>query len=304
SLLFRGRLIPEAFLTDEIRATDNFKKYEMVFVGSTTPIPPPIDDKERDEIAEATLLSLILHKTTLAAEAQENVAKVQEKLAEEEIEKMVEAEEDEESYASEFADSIFNDDDDSGTRIEPESHKENLEVVADDDVTKKKDDKKGEDEEKDDNIGKIGNATEEKDNADHIDQTLVGTHVTGSTETRNEQMQTPIPTPNRSFRKYLSSDKTISKELMATVSPTTAITSKSKSKRGFTSNKTKILPEVLDHCNNVVLELTFAKANEMIKEEIPRLVHLTVTKEREITPTNVPELISIEFATHAPKLIE
>ncbi|GKG37887.1 hypothetical protein Tco_0457110, partial [Tanacetum coccineum] len=62
---------------------------------STTLIPPPSDDKERDEITETTLLSLTLHKTALAAEAQENVANVQEKLADEEIEKMVKGEEDE-----------------------------------------------------------------------------------------------------------------------------------------------------------------------------------------------------------------
>nr|GEW86966.1 hypothetical protein [Tanacetum cinerariifolium] len=67
---------------------------------------------------------------------------------------MVECEEDEESYASDFADSMFSDDDDFGTRIEPKSRKENLEVVNDDDVTKKKDDKKDEDEEKDDDVEK------------------------------------------------------------------------------------------------------------------------------------------------------
>nr|GEW86964.1 hypothetical protein [Tanacetum cinerariifolium] len=97
-------------------------------------------------------------------------------------------------------------------------------------------------EEKDDDVEKTGDATEEKDNADHINQTLVGTHATSSMETRNEQMQTPIPKPNRSTRKDLSADKKISKELTKTISPTTAITSKSKSKREFTSNKTKILP--------------------------------------------------------------
>ncbi|GJW37681.1 hypothetical protein Tco_0060601 [Tanacetum coccineum] len=69
----------------------------------------PSDDRERDEIVEATLLSLTMHKTALAAEAQENVAKVQEKL--EEIENMVEGKKDEKSYASEFADLVFNDDD-------------------------------------------------------------------------------------------------------------------------------------------------------------------------------------------------
>ncbi|GJZ27813.1 hypothetical protein Tco_0572460, partial [Tanacetum coccineum] len=71
-----------------------------------TPIPPPSDDREMDEIAEATLLSLTMHKTALAAKAQEN-----------------------------FADSIFlNKEDDSGTRIEPESHKKNLKVVNDNDI--------------------------------------------------------------------------------------------------------------------------------------------------------------------------
>ncbi|GJW77358.1 retrovirus-related pol polyprotein from transposon TNT 1-94 [Tanacetum coccineum] len=66
---------------------------------STTPIPPPSNYRERDEIAEATLLSLTLHKTAIAAEAQENVAKVQEKILEEDIGKMVD-DEDEDFYAS------------------------------------------------------------------------------------------------------------------------------------------------------------------------------------------------------------
>ncbi|GJY62983.1 hypothetical protein Tco_0464443 [Tanacetum coccineum] len=168
---------------------------------------------------------------------------------------MVEGEEDEESYASEFADSMFNDDDDSGTRIEPGSRKENAKVVDED---------------------------EDKDNDDHTDHTLVVAHATG-------------------------------KELTAPVSPKTATTSKNKSKKGFTSNKIKILlgsiagicrRRVLDHCNNVVPEMTFAKTNEMIKEEMPLLVNLAVKKDREITPANVPKLISKEFATHRPKMIE
>ncbi|GKC75977.1 hypothetical protein Tco_1126751, partial [Tanacetum coccineum] len=96
---------------------------------STPSIPPPGDDRERDAIAEATLLSLTLHKTALLAEAQENIAKVQEKLDEEEIDKMVEGSTDDESYASEFADSILNNEgaevDDTGSKIEPGSQKEN-----------------------------------------------------------------------------------------------------------------------------------------------------------------------------------
>ncbi|GKF93930.1 hypothetical protein Tco_0283630, partial [Tanacetum coccineum] len=99
NVIFQGMLISDAFLTNEIHATDDYKdkKKRKNVAGetsssrkslkvtikqkkkSTTPILPPSDDKERDEIAKETLLSLTMHKTALAAEAQENVAKVQEK---------------------------------------------------------------------------------------------------------------------------------------------------------------------------------------------------------------------------------
>ncbi|GKD58947.1 hypothetical protein Tco_1296456, partial [Tanacetum coccineum] len=261
NVLVRGMVIPDEFLTEEIRATNDFKEYETVFAGvdvlmnqlqpvvstqgthrstprayrtptistaspqgkkkkivresssprkphkitirkkkqSTTPIPLPGDDRERDEVAEATILSLTLYKTTLAAEAQENIAKVQEKLDEEEIEKMVKGKEDEESYASEFFDSMINDDvDDSGTRIEPGSHKEHLENVNDDDEEIEK-------EMKDHEIEK----EEKKDDVEKTDEcVLMG--------------------------------------LTATVSPTTTTTSKdsstSKHQKNSISYKTKILP--------------------------------------------------------------
>ncbi|GKC09093.1 hypothetical protein Tco_1000703 [Tanacetum coccineum] len=134
NVLFRGMLIPDAFLTNEIHATDDYAEYETVFVKNkkrkqiareissprkplkvtirqkkqrTTPIPPLGNDREKDEMAKATLLSLTLHKTALVAKAQENIAKVQEKLEEEEIEKMVEGEENEESYASIKVDKVL-----------------------------------------------------------------------------------------------------------------------------------------------------------------------------------------------------
>ncbi|GJS31928.1 hypothetical protein Tco_0492548 [Tanacetum coccineum] len=269
---------------------------------STPSITPPGDDRERDEIAESTILSLTLHKTALATEAQENIAKVQEKLDEEEIKRMVEGEKDKESYEK---------------------------VVVDEDVSKKNDDEKDEDEDEDevndDDVEKIDDVAEENDNDDHTDHTLVGTQAMSSMESRNEQMQTSIPTPTRSPKKGLSYDKTISEELTTTVSPTTATTSKDlstlKSKKRSISYKTKILlgsiagmwrrrgqirthiknkfithdffmakiREVLDHCNKVVPEMTFAKK---IKEEMPRLVKLVVDKDRENTPINVSKLIS------------
>nr|GEW30872.1 retrovirus-related Pol polyprotein from transposon TNT 1-94 [Tanacetum cinerariifolium] len=144
--LIRTHAMGNAFLTDEIRATDDYKEYETVFVKvvvhkmkqsanetssprkslevtikqkpKTTLIPPPSDDRERNEIAE--------------------------KLAEEEIEKMVEREKDKESYAKEQG------------------------------------------ELEDNNVKKTNDAVEEKDNDDHTNHTLIRTHAMGSMETRNE----------------------------------------------------------------------------------------------------------------------
>ncbi|GKE08565.1 hypothetical protein Tco_1412116, partial [Tanacetum coccineum] len=74
---------------------------------------------------------------------------------------------------------IHNDDDDSGDRIEPGSHKEHSEVVVVDDDNQK--------EKKDDEMGSLENKT--------------------------EKMQTPIPTTPRSPRINLSSDKDIAQKL-------------------------------------------------------------------------------------------
>ncbi|GKB77042.1 hypothetical protein Tco_0943937, partial [Tanacetum coccineum] len=320
NVLVRGMLIPDAFLTEEIRATADFKEYETVtptltaspqgkkrkqIAGesssprksqkitirkkkqSETLIPPLGDDQEREEVAEATIL-------------------------------------------------ILNDDvDDSGNKIEPESHKENPKNVDDDDeeIHKEKKDEEIEKQKKDDNVEKTDEVVKEKDIVDD---------VTGSMEIRKEQKQTPIPSPTISLRNISSSDKTVYDESTSTVSPTTTTTSKdsstTKHKKRVISykTKTKTLPgsidgmcrqcnqiwshiknkfitrgffmskirEVLDHCNKVNPEITFAKTNETIKEEMPRLVNLAVNKDREVDPINPQEMIAKEFATHEPKIIE
>ncbi|GJT59170.1 hypothetical protein Tco_1002703 [Tanacetum coccineum] len=307
NVLFRGMLISDAFLTDEIRATDDYKEYEMVFFEVEVSINQP----------RLVVSTQGTHRTTprahrtptlTAASPQGKKRKQSVEETKEEIDKMVEGDEDEESYASEFVDSMLNDDvDDFGTRIKPGSHKENPEVV-DDDVN----DKEKQDESKDDNVEKTDDAVKEKGNDDHTDHALVRTQEMGSLENRTEKIQTPIPTPNRSFRKDLSSNKTILEELTApevllqidvqdnVVKFRPHIKTKFVTREFFMGK----IREVLDHCNNVVPELTFAKTNEMIKEEMPRLVDLAVQKDREISPINVPELILKEFATHGPKMIE
>ncbi|GJT29843.1 hypothetical protein Tco_0910118 [Tanacetum coccineum] len=240
------------------------------------------DDRERDEIAEATLLSLALHKTAIAAEARENVAKVQEKLAEEEIEKMVEGEEDEESYASEFANFVLNDDD-SGTRIEPRNHEEHLKTVDDDDENENENETK-DDDKKDDY------------NDDHIDHTLVGNQDTGSMETRKEKMQKPIPSPTRSPRKNLSLDKTLSQELMEILSPSNAITSKAQSKTRCISSKYSHIPGVIHRmCRHQGYMIHRMEKKYVTDREFWK-VHRKVDKEDDAPPKGEKEFKSSKSA--------
>ncbi|GJV71275.1 hypothetical protein Tco_1491270 [Tanacetum coccineum] len=377
NVLVRGMLIPDAFLTAEIRETDDFKEYETVFMKvdvpmnqpqpvvstqgtnrntpraprtptvsaspqetkkrkqtagessskriiikkkkqSTPSIPPPGDDRERDEMVEATILSLTLHKTALDAEAKENIAKVQEMLEQEEIDKLVDGDEDEESYASAFADFVINnDDDDTGSKLEPRSHKEHPEHVSDDDEKEKKDEEVETEKEVVETVKETNvDYTSAKKNKEVVTEKEV-VDMSGSQEIRKEQKQTPIPSPIRSPRNDLSLDKTILEELADTVTPTTATSFKTPStttrqKKSFTL-KTRRLPrkffvekikKVIQHCDKIVPELIVTRTNEILKKEMPRLVKLAVNKDREVSLVDIFGMVSKEFAAHGPKLIE
>ncbi|GJX36665.1 hypothetical protein Tco_0248222 [Tanacetum coccineum] len=246
---------------------------------STPSIPPPGDDRERDAIAEATLLSLTLHKTALIAKAQENIAKVQEKLDEEEIDKMVEGSTNDESYASEFADSILNTEgaevDDTRSKIEPESQKENPERVSDDDETEKEKEVAQDIIEKETEEVGIEHNIVEKDVEDEtnvkperteevVKETEVA-NVSGSQETRNEQTQTLIYSPIRSPGKVSFSDKTVLEDLHGNISPTTATTSKTsfttKHKKISFTLKTRNLPGSIAGMGKIQLSIFIQKTS-------------------------------------------
>ncbi|GKE80682.1 hypothetical protein Tco_1550682 [Tanacetum coccineum] len=285
---------------------------------STPSIPPPRDNRERDEMAEATILSLTLHKTALDAKAKENITKVQEMLAQEEIDKLVDGDDDEESFASAFVDTVLNDpDDDTGFKLDPGSYKEHPEHVSNDDEKKKKDEEVETEKEvveiiKETNV----DDTSAKKNKEVVTEKEVF-DMSGSQEIRKEQKQTPIPPPIRSPRNGLSSDKIISEELVDTVTPTTATSFKTPStttrqKKSF-SHRIRNLPEkffaekikeVLQHCNTIVAELTATKTNEIIKKEMPCLVKLVVDKDREVFLVDISGMVSKAFAAHAPKIIK
>ncbi|GKE82362.1 hypothetical protein Tco_1552362, partial [Tanacetum coccineum] len=146
-VMIRGMQIPIDLLTDEIKETQAYKDYvdeyerkkkkgKQIAGESSTPkislkirikqkkpIPttplPHSNDRERDDIIEATQLSLVVAKTA-------------------------------KSGGSEFADTVLLSDDDSGNRLEPESYKENQDEVINDEEKKDDDDKKKDDDDDDD----------------------------------------------------------------------------------------------------------------------------------------------------------
>ncbi|GJV58784.1 hypothetical protein Tco_1464884 [Tanacetum coccineum] len=154
-------------------------------------------------------------------------------------------------------------------------------------------DKEIEKETKYDDVEKADEVVNEKDIIDD---------VTGSMEIKKEHKQTPIPSPTRSPKNVSFSDKTGS--IAGMCRRRGLIRSHIKNKfitHDFFMGKIR---EVLDHCNKVVPKMTFAKTNEMIKQEMPHLVNLAVNKDREVNPINAQEMIAKEFATHGPKMIE
>ncbi|GKE19219.1 hypothetical protein Tco_1426796, partial [Tanacetum coccineum] len=158
-------------------------------------------------------------------------------ILEDDVEKLVEGEE--ESDGTEFADTVLFSNEDSGDRIEPESHKENPKK---NDVDKKKDDKK------DDN-----------DDDDNDDLALIRTRVTGSSEIRREKMRTPIPSPPRSPRTDLSSDKANDQELTVF----------------------DIKEKVDDALKDIVPKLATTVTNVLINDNLLRIVANAIKKERE-----------------------
>ncbi|GJT71124.1 hypothetical protein Tco_1030410 [Tanacetum coccineum] len=321
NVLVRGMLISNALLTAEIRETDDFnenttrapraptisaspqetKKRKQTAGESSSrriiikkkkqsipSIPPLGDDRERNEMAEATILSLTLHKTTLESEAKENVAKVQEMLAQEEIDKLVDGEEDEESSASAFTDIVLNDNDDGiGSKLEPESYKEHPEYVSDDDEKMKKD-----------SAQKNEEVVTEKEVVDMSDKTISEELAATVTPTTATSFKTPSTT-TRQKKSFSHRIRNLPGSIAGMYRRRGLIRSHIKNKFITRESFAKKIKEVLQQCNIIVPALTVTKTNEIIKKEMPRLVKLAVDKDREVSPVDIFGIVSKAFTAHA-----
>ncbi|GKB61482.1 hypothetical protein Tco_0917668 [Tanacetum coccineum] len=241
---------------------------------STTSIPPPSDDRERDEIHEATQLSIIMHKTAIIVEAQENVAKslgVIRKI------KVVDKE------------------------------KKN------DDVEEKKDDNDDHDDHelvRNKVSGSLETRNEQTQTPIPIpprspktglssDKTLseeLTSNVSPTLDTTSKDPSMSQPTSSTSNILPRSVDELSRRRGQLREQLTNAFITKE-----YFEGKMK---EMSDTLNNLVSGLTIEKTNELIKEAIPRMVNDTVKKDREIFAVVISKLVLKEFATYAPKIIE
>ncbi|GKE62526.1 hypothetical protein Tco_1512893 [Tanacetum coccineum] len=89
-------------------------------------------------------------------------------------------------------------------------------------------------------------------------------------------MKTPIPSPPRSPRIDLSLDKAIDEELI------------------------DIIKKVNESLKEIIPKLATSTTNDLINDNIPKLVTDAVKKERESSQPTVSDLKSQEFAAHTP----
>ncbi|GJV61290.1 hypothetical protein Tco_1467390 [Tanacetum coccineum] len=226
NLLVRGMLILDEFLTEEIRANDDFKEYETVFVGVDVLMNQPQPAVSTQGTYRSTLRA---YRTPTVSTASPQGKKRKQ---------------------------IVGESSSSPKLLEPRSHKENPEYVDDDD------DKEKVDEKKDAEIGSL--------------------------ETRTEEMQTLIPTPPRSPKTILSSDKNITQELTDIVSLPTTTTSKTPHSKRRISSKYSHRPAT----------------DDLIENNLKPFIAATIIEDRDAFRSEVPDLVSQEFNAQAPKIIE
>ncbi|GKB22648.1 hypothetical protein Tco_0862049 [Tanacetum coccineum] len=214
-------LIPDEFLTDKINATNDYKEYEMVFVRVDVPMNQSQPVVSTYGMHRSTPKA---HRTPTLTTASPQGKKRKQSVGESRsLQKSLKITiRQKQVDKGDKYEQSYNDVDYSHYRLEPVSHKENLELVDDDDDEEKVNEKK------DDEMGSL--------------------------ETRTEEMQTPIPATPRSPRTILSSDKNITQELTDTVSlPTSTISKDPHSKRRISNN----FKEVLANANLHVVVMVF-----------------------------------------------
>ncbi|GJT88999.1 hypothetical protein Tco_1070716 [Tanacetum coccineum] len=296
--LYEGMLIPNAFLTEEIRATDDFKEYEMVFMNVDVPMNQPQSVVSTQGMHRSTPRAYMTPTLTASRQGNKRKKIVRESSSPHKSLKITIRQQ--KVVNGEKVDDDFMD------RLEPGSHKDNPEHVDDDDD---KDDEKVDEEEG----GEMG-----------------------SLETRTEEMQTPIPIKPISPTTILSSDKNITQELTNTVPIPTKTSSNTPHFKRHISSKYCHLPGALrrmckrqgymiqnmeqkcattkqfwkthKQVNQVlhqgVSQLAKKVIKDLIKNNLKPCITTTIIEDHDAFHSEVPDLVFQEFNAQAPMIIE
>ncbi|GJY12199.1 hypothetical protein Tco_0381508 [Tanacetum coccineum] len=229
NVIVRGMLIPNAFLTKEIRTTNDYKE--------TTPRA---------------------HMTHTLTTASPQGKKRKQK-----------------SYADKFAASmVHNDVDDFGNMIEPKSHKEHPKVVDDDDENEEE--KKYDT--KDDKMGRID---------DTVSPSTTTTSKDPQMERRISSKYSHLPgVLRRMYRRQGYMIKDMERKCV------------------ITDEFWKVHGKVDQVLHEIIPQIAKRATNDLIEDNLKRVMADTVIQERDAFQSEVPALISKEFDAHAPKIIE
>ncbi|GJZ04760.1 hypothetical protein Tco_0538035 [Tanacetum coccineum] len=272
----------------------------------TTPIPP-IDDVERYYLIEATQLSLVVAKTAKKYEAQPNVALVESKILEEDVEKLVDGEE--ESDDDDFANTIILSYEDPAKTAKEYDAQPNVALVESKILEK--------------DVEKLVDVEEEFDDDDFAD-TMILSYEDPSTRlelrSRKENLGEIVDDDktyvdknddpkddddndnddddhnDHALIRTRKMDKAHAKELTNIDVPMSDAPSQPTS-----SHHTHLKGIVVECVEDKIVTST---TNELVKDNLPWLMVDAVKKEREQSKAEVLALISQEFAAHAPKITE
>ncbi|GJT11869.1 hypothetical protein Tco_0858911 [Tanacetum coccineum] len=182
---------------------------------------------------------------------------------------------------------------DSGTRLEPGSHKENPKTINDDDddVEEKKDNKKDDD-------------NDDDENDDHIDHTLVKDQVTGIDVTT--ESPTPATTSqDRSKTKRISNKYKHLPGALHRMRRRQGYMIQQMEKKYVTNHEFWKVHEKVDKVlYEIIPQIASRSTDDLIESNLKRVVADTVIQEMDALQAEVPALISKEFADHAPQIIE
>ncbi|GJV90702.1 hypothetical protein Tco_1538515 [Tanacetum coccineum] len=289
----RGMLIPDAFLTAEVRETDDFKEYETVFMKVAVPInqPQPVVSTQgtnrntprahRLPIVSTNPLETKKRKQT-AGESSSPRKSLKITIKQRQI--------------------VEKDDDDSEDRIEPGSHKENPKFVDDDDD-------KAEEKQSDD-MGSLEIRNEET-------QTIIPTPPSShrkilSLDKKIDQELTDIVSiPTITTSKHSQVKKLISSKYSHLPGALCMMCRR----QGYMIQdmERKCVPtekfwethnKIDDILHEIVPQISKNVTNDLIEYNLKPCIANTIIEDRDAFRSEVPALVSQEFNAHAPAIIK